>query len=200
MKLSYGQSCSWHAGILYKSKKAAKIRKRFNQVPHLTQNTTWESNKNTINITNKSLEVSPFPAGDHKAAMNRRESTRNTRHKNTYDPQKKYHLWTVSKNILLEGLNQFHGANLTLDSDVDQGTFGNVTKHNTHGSQEVRPFPAGDHKATKNRHNITTHTNMKHNHKRSTALERSVKILLLEGLYRFHGANLTLSSDVDQDT
>ena len=32
----------------------AKIRKRYNQVPHLTQDTTWESNKNTINITNKS--------------------------------------------------------------------------------------------------------------------------------------------------
>ena len=26
------------------------------------------------------------------------------------DPQKKYRLETVSKNILLEGLNQFHGA------------------------------------------------------------------------------------------
>ena len=26
------------------------------------------------------------------------------------------------------------------------------------------------------------------------------KILLLEGLNRFHSANLTLSSDVDQDT
>ena len=36
-------------------------------------------------------------------------------------------------------------------------------------------------------------------HKRSTALERSVKYLL-EGLNRFHGANLTLSLDVDQDT
>ena len=29
---------------------------------------------------------------------------------------------TVSKNILLEGLNRFHGANLTLNSDVDQDT------------------------------------------------------------------------------
>ena len=28
--------------------------------------------KNTINNTNKSQEGSPFPAGDHKAAMNRR--------------------------------------------------------------------------------------------------------------------------------
>ena len=50
------------------------IRNRHNQVPHLTQDTTWESNKSQLNITNKSQEVSPFPAGDHKAAMNRRES------------------------------------------------------------------------------------------------------------------------------
>ena len=62
-------------------RKTTKIRKRYNQVPHLTQDTTWESNKNTINITNKSQEDSPFPAGDPKAAMNRRESMRNTRHK-----------------------------------------------------------------------------------------------------------------------
>ena len=61
-----------------KVKKKAKIRKRYNQVPHLTQDTTCESNKNTINITNTSQEVSPFPAGDHKAAMNRRESLRKT--------------------------------------------------------------------------------------------------------------------------
>ena len=35
---------------LLESKKAAKIRERYNQVPHLTQDTTWESKKNTINI------------------------------------------------------------------------------------------------------------------------------------------------------
>ena len=57
----------------------------------------------------------------------------------------------------------FYGTNLTLDSDADQDIFGKVTKHNTYDSQEVSPFPAGDHKATKNRHDITTHTNMKHN-------------------------------------
>ena len=38
------------------------------------------------------------------------------------DPQKKYRLGMVSKNILLECLNQFHSANLTLSSDVDQDT------------------------------------------------------------------------------
>ena len=40
----------------------------------------WESNKTTINITNKSQKVSPFTSGDHKAAMNRRKSMTNTRH------------------------------------------------------------------------------------------------------------------------
>ena len=64
----------------YKIKKDGKDLETLNQVLHLTQDTTWESNKDTINITNKSQEVSPFPAGDHKAAMNRRESMRNTRH------------------------------------------------------------------------------------------------------------------------
>ena len=54
--------------------------------------------------------------------QNAKKKMRNTRHKNTNDPQKKYHLGTVSKNILLEGLNRFHGASLTLSSDVDQDT------------------------------------------------------------------------------
>ena len=38
----------------------AKIMKRYNQVPHLTQDTTWERDKNTLNIINNSQEVSPF--------------------------------------------------------------------------------------------------------------------------------------------
>ena len=40
--------------------------------------------------------------------INRRESMRNIRHKKTTnDPQKKYRVGTVSKNILLKGLNRF---------------------------------------------------------------------------------------------
>ena len=53
-----------------KVRKTARIRNRYNQVPHLSQDTKWESNKITINITNKSQEVSPFPSGDHTAALN----------------------------------------------------------------------------------------------------------------------------------
>ena len=59
-------------------RKRATIRNRYNQVPHLSLDTKWESNKITINITNKNQEVSPFPSGDHKAAMSRRESMTNT--------------------------------------------------------------------------------------------------------------------------
>ena len=61
------------------------------------------------------------------------------------DPQKKYRLGTVSKNILLAGLNQFHGANLALNSDVDRDTFGKVTKHKkTRNTRQSRgqPFPS----------------------------------------------------------
>ena len=45
------------------------------------------------------------------------------------DSQKKRRLGTVSQNILPEGLNQFQGANLALNSNVDQETFGKETKH-----------------------------------------------------------------------
>ena len=64
-----------------KVRKTARIRNRYNQVPHLSQDAKWESNKFTINITNKIQEVSPFSSGDHKAAMNRCESMTSTIHK-----------------------------------------------------------------------------------------------------------------------
>ena len=47
-----------------------------------------------------------------------RQDTRS--HSNThFEVWANYRLWRVFKNISLEGLNQFHGANLTLSSDVD---------------------------------------------------------------------------------
>ena len=64
--------------VKVRKEKEAKIRERYNHVPHLTQDTTWESDSNTINITNKRHEVGPFPAGDHKAAMNRRKSIKDS--------------------------------------------------------------------------------------------------------------------------
>ena len=37
---------------------------------------------------------------------------------------KTYRLWTASRNISLEGLNQFHGAKLALTPGVHKDTFG----------------------------------------------------------------------------
>ena len=83
----YEWGCSWdfdtyriHIQYTCKIRKEAKIRQRYYQVPHLTQDIIWENNKNTINITNNIHEVRPSPAGDHKAAKNRLKSMRNTKH------------------------------------------------------------------------------------------------------------------------
>ena len=62
-----------------KVSKGAKIRNRYNQVPHLTQDTNG-NDKLTVVTTNESQEVSPFPAGDHKAHINRR-AQRHNKHK-----------------------------------------------------------------------------------------------------------------------
>ena len=54
-----------------KVSKGAKIRKRYNQVPHLTQDTNGGVTNLQLDTTNESQEVSPFPAGDHKDYINR---------------------------------------------------------------------------------------------------------------------------------
>ena len=59
-----------------KVSKGAKIRNQYNQVPHLTQDTNGKVTNSQLYTTNESQEVSPFPAGDHKAQINRRSQTR----------------------------------------------------------------------------------------------------------------------------
>ena len=49
-----------------------KARNRYNQVPHLSQDTKWESNKITINITNKSQEVSSYNKSRYKNEIKQR--------------------------------------------------------------------------------------------------------------------------------
>ena len=57
-----------------KAKNVAKIMNRYNQVPHLTQDTTWESDKNTIKNRKREPLVSPLTADDKKGSN---EQTRN---------------------------------------------------------------------------------------------------------------------------
>ena len=54
-----------------KVRKRTKIRNRYNQASNLTQDTNRKVTTSQLDITNDSKEVSPFPAGDHKASINR---------------------------------------------------------------------------------------------------------------------------------
>ena len=63
-----------------KVSKGAKIRNRYNQAPHLTQDTNEKVTNSRLDTTNKSQEACPFPAGDHKAHINRR-AQRHSKHK-----------------------------------------------------------------------------------------------------------------------
>ena len=51
--------------------KGAKIRNRYNQIPHLTRDTNGKVTNSQLDITNESQDVSPFQAGDYKAHINR---------------------------------------------------------------------------------------------------------------------------------
>ena len=63
----------------------AKIRNRHNQVPHMAQDTNGKVTHSQLDTTNESQEVSPFPAGDLKAHINRREE-RHSKHKSEKNP------------------------------------------------------------------------------------------------------------------
>ena len=67
-------------GPRLKVSKGAKIRNGYNQVPHLTQDTNGKVTNSQFDTTNESQEVSPFPAGDHKAHINRC-AQRHSKHK-----------------------------------------------------------------------------------------------------------------------
>ena len=106
--------CMYVNFVIIKVRMVVKIMNLYNQIPHLTQDTTWESDKTIKHHKPERQEVSLFPVGDHKATMTRQENITNTNINNKNDPQKKlkHCLGMVSKNILLEGLNLFHCANL----------------------------------------------------------------------------------------
>ena len=57
--------------------KGAKIKNRYNQVPHLTQDTNGKVKNSQLDSTSESQEVSPFQACDHKVKINRRVQRHN---------------------------------------------------------------------------------------------------------------------------
>ena len=60
-----------------KVRNRANIRNRYNQAPHLTQETNAKVITSQLDITNESQEVSPFQAGDHKTSIDRRARKHN---------------------------------------------------------------------------------------------------------------------------
>ena len=84
---------------LNKVSKGAKIRNRYNQVPHPTQDTNGKVTNSQLDTTKGSpQEVSPFPAGDHKAQINRctQRHNKHKTEKNINDPQRSTALeWSV---------------------------------------------------------------------------------------------------------
>ena len=62
LNLKFRKKNCLHVSIV---NKGAKIRNRYNQVPHLTQDTNGKLINSQFGTTNESQEVSPFPAGDH---------------------------------------------------------------------------------------------------------------------------------------
>ena len=80
IKLQFVINIWLHFLPILKVSKGSKIRNRYNQVPHLTQDSNGKVTNSQLDTTNKSQEVSPFPAGDHKAHINRR-AQRHSKHK-----------------------------------------------------------------------------------------------------------------------
>ena len=71
---------NYFSNFATKVSKGAKIQNRYNQVPHLTQDTNGKVTNSQLDTTNESREVSPFSAGDHKIHINRR-AQRPSKHK-----------------------------------------------------------------------------------------------------------------------
>ena len=116
LDLTISEDLKWFEHI-NKVRKTANISNQNNQVPHLTQDTTWESDKITIRHHKQKPRGQTFPSRRPQGS----NAWQTPGIKYTNDPQKKYHLGTVNKKIL-EGSNRFHNTSLTLSSDVDQDT------------------------------------------------------------------------------
>ena len=80
-------------------RKKAKIRNRYNQVPHLTPDTLWESDKTQENITCRRAKRSALSQQVTTGLQDTDKTIWQRQTQNIKDPQKKYPLGTVSREI-----------------------------------------------------------------------------------------------------
>ena len=71
-----------------KGSKRAKIRNRYNQVPHLTQDINEKVTNSKLYTTNESQEVSRWSKGKNKQTRTKAQQTQDKKH--IKDPQKLY--------------------------------------------------------------------------------------------------------------
>ena len=99
------------------------------------------------------------------------------------------------------GIDTIKYNQVSYQTQDNNGKVTNSQLDTANESQEVSLFPAGDHKAhilrRAQRHSKPKIEKTYKSHKRSTALERSLKYLI-GGLKQVHSANLTLNSDMNQ--
>ena len=90
-----------------KVRKGAKIRNRYNQVPHLTQDTNGKVTSSQLYTTNESQEVSHLPVGDHKAQINRRAQRHNKQKTEKNITLQRYILFVIATSYVLFHSFQF---------------------------------------------------------------------------------------------
>ena len=105
-----------------KVNKGAKIRNRYNQVPHLTQGTYWKVTSSQLDTANDSQEVCPFPAGDHKTHINRRVQ----RHTCSKHKTEKHKRCIIVTNIEWENLQPMRHVVILTRRDMHLGQSGDL--------------------------------------------------------------------------
>ena len=95
-----------------KVRKGTKIRNRYNQAPQLTQGTNAKVAISQLDITIESQEVSPFPAADHNASINRRarKHSKNKTEKMSFkcDGGRVFQVTNLNRNLTLFRPSEIH--------------------------------------------------------------------------------------------
>ena len=109
----------------FKVSKVAKIRNRYNQVPHPTQDTNGKATNRQKTPQTRAKRPAPPPPSRRPRSTYKQTRTKHSKHKTEHKHKrstKEAPPRNGQQNTPLEGLNRPNGANLTLNSDVDQDT------------------------------------------------------------------------------
>ena len=88
-------------------RKKEKVRNRYNQVPHLTQNTTWERDKTQENITHKKAKR---PAISQQVTTRLQKQTRKHDRYETYEVQLLNYFLFVLFSASVQGICVVHNS------------------------------------------------------------------------------------------